>query len=368
MEEWIALLGRRDTPVDGVEDYCSFLGRALQPQNVALRQAHLAWVKNGWFATLRSLRAESATWRGRWVLLQYTTMAWSRRGFPFGALAAVSILRSRGVRCAIVFHEPFRQNGTRWIDLLRGTCQDLVIRRLYARADKAIFADPLANIPWLPEEASKAVFIPIGANIPEGRPNDASSQARNAKARTVAVFCLSDAPNRRRELEDIAHAMRFVEQKGLKARIVFVGRGTAEAKDEIEKLFDSGTVKVSNFGMQSADEVCRILSEADAMLCVRGPLYMRRGSAIAGLACGLPIIGYAGEAAGTPLEEAGVELVPYRNPEALGRALGRVLGEPSVLLELHQRSFSTQQRYFSWETIASKMVNALGRNDQQVQG
>jgi len=359
MEEWIALLGRRDTPVDGIEDYCSFLRQALQRQNVALRQTHVAWAKKGWFTALRSLRAESATWRGKWILLQYTTMAWSRRGFPFGALAAVSILRGRGVRCAIVFHEPIRQNGTRWIDLLRGTCQDLVIRRLYGRADKAIFADPLGNIPWLPEKASKAVFIPIGANIPEGRTNDVPSHARNGKAKTVAVFCLSDVPNRRRELEDIAHAMRFVEQKGLKARIVFVGRGTAEAKGEIETLFDSGTVEVSNFGMQSADEVCRILSEADAMLCVRGPLYMRRGSAIAGLACGLPIIGYAGEAEGTPLEEAGVELVPYRNCEALGKALHDVLVNANWQRILSARSWQAQGRYFSWEQIASSFVRSL---------
>ena len=28
-KEWIALLGRRDMPTDGVEDYCTFLGRAL---------------------------------------------------------------------------------------------------------------------------------------------------------------------------------------------------------------------------------------------------------------------------------------------------------------------------------------------------
>jgi hypothetical protein len=58
------------------------------------------------------------------------------------------------------------------------------------------------------------------------------------------------------------------------------------------------------------------------MLCVRGKLFPRRGSALAGIACGLPIIAYAGATEGTPLAEAGIELVPYRDCEVLGRGSG----------------------------------------------
>ena len=97
----------------------------------------------------------------------------------------------------------------------------------------------------------------------------------------------------------------------------------------------------------------RIFSESDAMLAVRGRLYLRRGSALAGLACGLPIIGYAGSAQGTVIEEAGIALVPYGDAEALGAALRSVLTNPDLWREMHQKNLRIQQRVFSWKVIAA---------------
>ena len=103
----------------------------------------------------------------------------------------------------------------------------------------------------------------------------------------------------------------------------------------------------------------RILDLADVMLCVRGPLYPRRGSALAGIACGLPIVGYAGAAEGTPIAEAGVELVPYGDQDALAAALQRVLVDRALWQQLHRRSLEAYERYFSWELIAAAFVNFL---------
>src|SRR5271170_4310028 len=103
-ETWIALLGRRDTPVDGVEDYCTFLGRALGARGIELKHARVPWMENGWIGGLRWLARECAAWRGQWVIVQYTALIWSRRGFPFLALAVLAVLRRAGARVAVVFH------------------------------------------------------------------------------------------------------------------------------------------------------------------------------------------------------------------------------------------------------------------------
>jgi glycosyltransferase involved in cell wall biosynthesis len=358
-ETWVAVLGRRDEPTDGVEDYCIFLGRVLERHGLELRRVWVPWADDGWIPALRSLWRTTENSNGHWALLQYTTMAWSRRGFPFGAWIVLELLRRRGLRCAVVFHEALRQTGNRLVDRIRGACQDWVIRRLYSDADRAIFLDPLDKIGWLPKESSKAAFIPIGANLPDGHADEIGDHERNGNPKTVAVFCLSDPPNRDRELGDIAEAMRAVARHGVKARVTFLGRGTEYAGEEIENLFDSTTGEAVNLGLQGGPDLRRILSEADAMLCVRGPLYMRRGSAIAGIACGLPIVAYAGAAEGTPLEEAGVELVPYLDRGALGEALARVLMDDEKLAELRRRSIEAQARHFSWDVIAEKMVNVL---------
>ena len=47
---------------------------------------------------------------------------------------------------------------------------------------------------------------------------------------------------------------------------------------------------------------------SDVMLCVRGEMNPTRGSAIAGIVCGLPIVGDGTSEKAFPISEAGVRL------------------------------------------------------------
>ena len=146
----------------------------------------------------------------------------------------------------------------------------------------------------------------------------------------------------------------------MKLRLVLLGRGTAEAQQEIDSAFGDISVQISNLGLRSADEVSRTLANSDVMLCVRGPLFPRRGSALAGIACGLPIIAYEGASERTPLAEAGVELVPWRDRDALGAALTRVLSDGHLREELRRKSLRAQETHFTWYKIAAAFVRVLG--------
>ncbi|HXJ17033.1 MAG TPA: glycosyltransferase [Candidatus Polarisedimenticolia bacterium] len=355
---WIAILGRPDYPTDGVQDYCEFLGRALEPHGVQWEIVRVDWMRKGWLGALRELKSQSVHYRGKWVVLQYTAFAWSRRGFPIGVLAVLSILRRRGARCAVVFHEPFRQGGSRWLDRLRGACQSGVIRRLYSVAEKSIFPEPLEKIGWLPGDKSKAAFIPIGANVPERLPPAAAAE-KNRVAKTVAVFCVTGPPHARVEIDDISEAARVSAENGAKLRFLFFGRGTPEAREEIAHAFRDIPAEVSVLGLLSASEISDVLARSDALLCVRGAIYSRRGSAIAGLACGLPIVGYKGPETGFPFTEGGLELVPYRDRAALAKALSRVLADDRLRDQLRHRSMRAHAGYFSWESIAERFVTEL---------
>jgi glycosyltransferase involved in cell wall biosynthesis len=100
---------------------------------------------------------------------------------------------------------------------------------------------------------------------------------------------------------------------------------------------------------------------ADALLCVRGHLSTRRTTGIAGIACGLPVIGYEGGETGYPMTEAGAVLVPDGDREALARALARVLVEEDLWRTLHQRNLSAHERFFSWDAIARCYMRVLSR-------
>jgi glycosyltransferase involved in cell wall biosynthesis len=352
-------MGRRDTPTDGVEDYCTFLGRALTQHDVKLEQLRTEWSEKGWKAALQALEGRAEDLRGKWVFVQYTALAWSSRGFPFGTLRTLDLLRRCGARVAVVFHEFTPQEAGHFlVRPVRAVCQSFVIRRLYARADLAIFTVPAAKIAWLPANHPKAASIPIGANIPEPRTSGSNEAGNEGSERTVAVFCFTPGINRELEVEDIVHAMRTCYRSGQKTRLVILGRGSQEVRAEIEERLSGSGVTVSATGLLPAEEISMLLLQTDALLFVSGQVSQRRGSALAGIACGLPVVGYAGAAEGTPIAEAGLQLAPYRNREALAAALARVLGDADWRNELRRRSVAAQHKYFSWDAIAEKYAAA----------
>jgi glycosyltransferase involved in cell wall biosynthesis len=358
--KWIALLGRKDTPTDGVEDYCSLLGRALATQGVEMKQARVPWMERGWPGGLRQLSRECTAWRDRWVLLQYTAFMWSRRGFPFPALIVLALLRRYGARVAIVFHEPCRQGGMRWIDHLRGACQDWVIKNLYRRAARCIFTVPLETVTWLPNSRHKATFIPIGANIPE-RVNRRPVSARTNQERTVIVFGVTEAPNAAREVEEIACVIRGASEALTKLRLVIIGRGAVEAQEQFARALEKCDVKLVIRGVLSAEEVACEFERADVLLFVRGLINPRRGSALAGIACGLPIVGYRNRGSDDYLNDAGVEWSSWGDRDGLIRGLIRVLSDPRRWMDLHERNLVVQRNHLSWSRIAERFRVVLAK-------
>lgn len=356
---FIALLGRRERPTDGVEDFCGFLSQALGRRGVSTEMARVDWNERGWRDALETLRRNCAAWRGSWVVVHYTAMAWSRRGFPFGVLRVLADLRRGGVRCAVLFHEAARQPvGPRLRDKIRGACQDWVIHRAFRTTDKAFFTVPLEKVAWLPRSQAKAAYIPIGANIPEVAPHQGRSHLDNNACKTVAVFCLSLNSNRELEVADLAHAAQRVCQAVGSVRFVVLGKGSEEARTGVESAFEGLDVELAVRGRLPADQISETLARADVLLYLYGHVSQTRGSALAGVACGLPIVGYAGPSR-EPIQEAGVELVPYRDREALAAALVRVLNDDALRAELRRRSREAQQRMFSWDSIARRYVQAL---------
>jgi glycosyltransferase involved in cell wall biosynthesis len=352
----VALLGRRDEPTDGVADYCDWLGQAMGAQGFALETYRVVWSERGWGPALRDLRVEASGWAGCWVLLQFTNLAWSRRGFPLHAPRILAVLRESGARCGVVLHdfEPFP--GTRVIDRVRRSCQLRVLRRLYDLADLTIFTALLEKVSWLPTERSKAVFIPIGANCPAA-PTAIGLPPSDSK--TVAVFCMTGGTHTDAEVRDIGYALKRVKAAAGRLRLVVLGRGSREAEPALRAEFAGTGVSVETLGLLSPEEVSHTLARSDVLLFVRGTISSRRGSAIAGIACGLPIVCYAGPETGWPITEAGVLAVPQGDREALSRALESVLTDEPFRATLAERSRHAQEQYFSWPAIASGYAAAL---------
>jgi glycosyltransferase involved in cell wall biosynthesis len=356
----IALLGRRDTPTDALRDYCHSLAGALSRRGSRLEAIEVSWDQDGFPRALLELWRKSKHWRGRWVLVQYTALSWSRRGFPLGYLGVLFALRWNKARIAIVFHDTTGFHGERLIDRIRRGCQQWVMRRGYDMASVCIFTIPPDRVRWLRKDPDKATFVPIGANVPSLIDSDLScASAETNGAATVAVFGVTEPPNAQPEVETIAYVMRQVAQSRKGVRLLVFGRGAEAAGEPLREALQNTPLTLDVRGILEEQQVTDLLASSDALLFVRGQLSGRRGSALAGVACGLPLIGYAGPETAFPITEAGVELVPQRDREAMARALIRVLADERHREKLRKRSLYAQENYFSWDKIAESLERAL---------
>src|ERR1700730_16463576 len=123
MQRIIALLGRRDEPTDAVEEYCRYLATALRERGFEMSLVRLPWPERGWAAALRELARNAGDWRGQWVCVQYTALAWSARGFPLRFLSVLNVLRRAGARVVVVYHDAAPYAGDRLVDKLRRAAQ-----------------------------------------------------------------------------------------------------------------------------------------------------------------------------------------------------------------------------------------------------
>src|SRR2546430_1272 len=251
----IALLGRPDAPTDAVEEYCRYLGEAMTAEGFELIIERVTWPQDGSTRAAKGLRRRAKRWRGAWVLVQYTALAWSARGFPLRFPRLLSILKAAQVRVGVVFHDVEPYGGTRAIDRLR--------------------------------------------------------------------------------------------------------RHAQSAEAELRQRFQDGGVELHVMGVLPGEDVVRSLSISDVLLFVRGHISTRRGSAIAGIACGLPVVASAGSETAAPITEAGLALFSPQRKGDLGDVLLRVLEDEHYRASLAQQSWVAQQQYFSWPAIAARYAEFM---------
>lgn len=360
----VALLGRRDKPTDAVEEYCNFLGAALKARGIDLRAIRVEWVKQGWSKALRELQADARKDSNVWYLVQYTALAWSRRGFSWRVISLIRLLKKSGARVATVFHDVEPYFGNRIIDRVRRRVQLHTMRRVAELSDLPIFTVALEKIPWARGVREKSVSIPVGANLPEPEKAWTPAGTPYKGPLTVGVFSISDGRVGAGEAETIADTVMYAAERLGALRVVVLGRNSEMAGKILAQRLKGKPVEIAALGMLNGEEVVSALGACHAMLFVRGPISSRRGSAIAGIACGLPVVAYEGWETAAPVTSAGVVLVPGTTANEFGPALLRVLQDSTYRAELAERSRKAQTQHFSWPAIAAQYANALMKQDR----
>jgi len=355
----IALLGRPDAPTDAVEEYCRHLGEAMTAEGFELIIERVAWPQDGWTRAARELRRQARGWRGAWVLVQYTALAWSARGFPLRFPRLLKILKAAQVRVGVVFHDVEPYGGTRVIDRLRRRAQLHTMVKALRLCDAAVFTVPMEKISWIKNQLGKGCFIPVGANLPTASEANSRKGIFTRGKLSVAVFGITGGESGRREIDQIVAAVRFAVERAGNLRLIVLGRNAQSAEEELRERLQDSAVELHVLGVLPGEDVVRTLSISDVLLFVRGHISTRRSSAIAGIACGLPVIASAGSETAAPITEAGLALFSPQRKGDLGDVLLRVLEDEHYRASLAQRSWVAQQQYFSWPVIAGRYAEFM---------
>lgn len=353
----IALLGRRDEPTDAVEEYCRYLADALQHLDFQMELRRVPWESHGWSEALRDLQLQATAWRARWVLVQYTALAWSRRGFPQRFLRILKILKVAGARVAIVFHDAEPYTGARIIDSFRRAIQVRTMRSALRLADLAVFTVAPEKLSWRPEVDAHVGFVPVGPNLPV--PAEVQARPGQNDVPTIGVFSITGGEAGTRETELILKAVRHAAQQLGRLRLSVFGRHADWREQDLRYGLRDLPVELSVEGVIAPAAVVQRLSACDVLLFVRGSISSGRGSAIAGIACGVPVIAFAAGTTASPVTEAGVLLLPSDVPDELPQALVRVLSDTELRETLRLRNSMIYAEYFSWPAIATRLAALL---------
>jgi glycosyltransferase involved in cell wall biosynthesis len=346
-------------PADGVGDYCVRLAGALAERGHQVTVTSVDWRRDGRLGAIRDLLSRPRGDSPTWTVLQHTHLSWSRRGFPLFAVLIAFVLRRRTMRLAAVIHDPLPFGGARVRDRLRRNTQISVMRWLMWSCDVTLVTVPLEVIPWLRRWSRHVEYVPVGSNI-RCLPGDAREGPRMFE---VVVFGVS--MTRRRELVQIADVSRWLVDAIGQFRLSVVGRGSDEAAVALRDLLvETHDIELQATGVLSEAELGARLARADAALFVRdGGISSRRGTALAALAAGLPVVGYAGPETAPPLSEAGVVLTHPDDAAAAAGALAHIARDPDFAQRLRQNSVSSYRQYFAWPIVAEQVERALQKTE-----
>jgi glycosyltransferase involved in cell wall biosynthesis len=357
-QRWVALLGREDEPTDALEDYCKLLAQSLHKKGYSLEISRVSWAEQGWRRAFIDAEKRFVEQRSDWALVQYTALAWSRRGFPLRFDRMIDRLKRAGLHVVIVFHDPEPFGGRRCRDRLRRRVQLAVIRRAAKLADKIVSTISPDRVPWMqdPTIRAKTLLLPVGSNLPV---MPRKTQRHENGIPVIIVFGFSNLAS---ETSMIAWVLSRVAEVVGPLHLTVFGRGAKVAGTLLLPLLANSSVELESLGVLEAERAGSLLANADIQLFVRSGLSTRRGSGIAGIACGLPIIAFSDAETAFPITEAGVRLVPMGDREGLVRELVLVLKQQGLRETLRQRNLEAAERYFSWDRIADAYLSFLRTN------
>lgn len=356
-ERVLLVHGDRGAAVDGIRDHTERLAAELTRRAVDASALLLPVGAPGAAPRRLLARRLEALGPDAAVVVQYSPFCFGRRGFAPWLPAALLRLRRRRdrPRIALTIHEPYVPIED-WRSTLMGGWQRLQLGTLRSLAD-AVFA---SIEPWARRFAAllphrPARHLPVGSNFPDGRAARPDSRRRlGAEERTLVLACLGrDHPG---WLADhVAAAANRVARSGAPTVLLSLG-ADAPTPGGLDPA-----VRVERPGLLAAADFAALLAAADLFLAptVDG-VSTRRGSTMAALQHGVPVLATAGPLTDPILRAGGsLGLTAVGDREAYARAAAALAADPERRRSAGRAGRELYAREFDWPAIGGRLLDGL---------
>ena len=347
--------------VDAIRDHSRVLAAELR-QNGDVVDLHMlsrdgAWVVDppfGKFTRRLSVGLDGYDL----VLVQYNPFLYGRRGFaPWLAAELWRLRRHRSrPRIALIVHEPFvPMIGWRW--MLMGLWQRVQLAAILAASDLVlvsieVWTERLSR--WTPRRPTR--HLPVGSNFPD------RADAREDERRSLGVgpgdfiVAFVDTGGGARLPEFVSSAVTRLATRFTNLYVLVLGAHAVQPPGI------PANVQVRLLGEMTADRFAASLSAADVFLApyIDG-VSTRRGSLMAALQHGVPVLGTVGPLTDSVLREAhdALRLVPVGEPDSFADMAECLALDAGERHRLGDEGRSLYRSCFDWPVIARELLAAV---------
>jgi len=286
------------------------------------------------------------------IHLQYTPDLYGQ-GMGFTFLPVVARIRS-GPPAVVTFHTLV--GGSLWSRVVAPVL--LLTARWSISANEEVSAMIHRRLPWL---AGRCTEIPIGANIPTnpaGAPRVSRAALGLPQEGPLLVHFGLLYPGK--GLETLFAALSQLLCVQPHVTLVVVGDNRIENMGYLEDLKALAerlgvASSIMWMGHRSGDEVSRILSAADLFVVPYDDgISIRRGSLMAGLAHGCPVVSTVSSLPSAYLRDGdNIALVPPKDAAALASRIVSLLAQPEEAACLGKAALALAER-FTWPVLAKE--------------
>jgi glycosyltransferase involved in cell wall biosynthesis len=356
----IALVARgQGDPIDAILEHTRRLGDSLRREGASvdliLRGPDGCWTVDNDQAVAASLATVLQTYD--LVVVQYNPFLWGRRGFaPWLPIELWRLrLRRRRPQIVLCVHETYLQLRLPWRQLAMSAWQRSQLRVLRPAAD-SVFVSIQA---WTEELAAMhpsrpTHHLPVPSNVPHSELERAEARRRlgaDADELVVATFAGGD---RTRHLELVHASLRAVGAAGHRTLLLALGSGGAAPAglpDDVRLVLP---------GYLPAAKLADMLAGVDVFLApFDDGVSTRRGSLMAALQHGLPVVGTTGFLTDSLWTQTGaVALTPVDRPDLFAEQVVRLAGSADARQAAGHAARALYESTFDWPHVATAILSA----------